>query len=247
MGLTMTCAAIAKIASKPKTSRGTTMYIAFDIETVRNTLAKSYYMENYTPSLGNFSQRKDESDEAWAIRSEALMNVKREAAMEKAGLHWWTGKVISVAYRYIHSPEPATCIYSEEEEEVLMDFGKFLESQGDVQLVGKNSDTFDVPFLIGRYMAHDMGVPNGLFKGSNHIHDVDHIFHRSSVCSQRGKLSDYAWGLGLDGKIGSGNMVQDWYDAEYGPDWEIISKYNCQDTEIVAEMFRRYRPFGVRH
>lgn len=200
-------------------------YICFDIETARNDSANAYY-DRYADKLAPKNLKDPQKIQ------EAVDKKKNQA-----GLHWWTGKVIAIGAE-VPGYEPI-CFMGDE----FTILNKFRDWLYDVDgfhcmsLLGKSSSGFDIPFLIGRYMVYDCGIPKHLMK-DRVIQDVDHMFSYSQSCSQVSRLEDYAWGLGIKGKSSEGSKVQEMYDNEQHFD---IRDYCLQDVKIVAQMAKRYR------
>ena len=201
-------------------------YHALDIETVANESSSAYYDQNASDLAPK--NLKDPDKIAAAI----------EAKKSKAGLTWWTGQVRSFC---IQQPGYDACYYQHENEnQVLCKLRDYLYEYNkldDLCLIGKSIVDFDIPFLIGRYLKYDQGIPKP-FMISGQIRDVDHMFSRSRACGQVSSLKNYAWGLGISGKMGSGDQVQAMVDELR---FEELEAYNKQDVRIVLEMLRRYR------
>lgn len=198
-------------------------YIFYDIETVKNERADSYFAtKQYEPA----ANLKDPA------KIEASIAEKRAKDLEKAPLHWWTGKVVCIGA--IHGDECLT--FSGEDEAVNL--AKFFDWALDIDcpLIGKSGDYFDMPFIVGRCLANDMGIP-GFLRPGRSIQDVDQIFSFSSHCDQRSNLANYAFGLGIQGKTGHGSDVAAMYEAK---EWEKLETYCIRDVEIVAEMMKRW-------
>lgn len=174
---------------------------------------------------------------------------KRKALVDKAALHWWTGKIAAIGCAIVGGE--GKCFVSEnhddegqdaellEERKMLIEFIRYLNehdnSGAECGLYGMNSVNFDFPFLVGRMMRHDLGIPRLLHRANG---DVDRFFGYSSASSQRTKLDHYAWGLGISGKSGTGLMVAEyWKNKEY----EKLANYCMDDVWITAEIVRRYR------
>lgn len=174
---------------------------------------------------------------------EASIAERRQKASEEFALHWWTAKVVCIsAVSDLHQPQ---AWYGDDEIKVLTAFGEHLLANPLSSVCGKSVADFDVPFLCGRFMAHNLGVPSQLRSVDiNRLRDVDHIFGFSHTAGQRTSLSNYAFGLGIPGKLGKGNDVAAWYALS---DWDNIAKYCIQDSMIAHEMLARYRkPFSAK-
>jgi len=208
------------------------MYLSVDIETARNEEASDY-----------FSMGMARPDARLKYKDKIAESINKQFNM--CGLKWWVGKVCGITAK-TESKEFIFNQHCEDERDILCNFAvtvNRLSAETTVNLVGKSSGSFDFPFLVGRYMKHDLGIPEQLMVRQV-INDVDQIFAPYGRNNQTSSLSDYAWGLNIAGKLDgqTGAMVQGWYDAG---DFDKIKEYCEQDVNIVFEMVRRYRPFST--
>lgn len=215
------------------------IYVTWDIETVANDRAKDYYAGKKYAAPKNWKDKD---------KIEQYVTEARHEDMEKAALSWWTGKVVCIGYKAHLDGAKTRLVIGPAEADVLRTFfDEMLALKSRVVLLGKSSDTFDVPFVRGRALALDLGVPSFL-RPFRQIEDVDHIFGFGSRASQASKLDDYAFGLGIDAKSGYGTDVQNWYNlAIIGDDkmWSKIAEYCAGDVDITHEMLRRWmKPYG---
>jgi hypothetical protein len=211
--------------------------LAIDIETVANDRAEAYAL-----SHERFEAPANYKDPA---KIEQAILAKRSASLEKAGLKWWTGKVVEICCIDTTGRLPPRHYFGEDEGKLLTAFGAGLTTDfKDHYMIGKSVLDFDFPFLMGRFLAHDLGIPSQLRPDNSYrLTDVDKIFGYSATSGQRGKLDDYAWGLGITGKTSHGSEVGALYNRILlGEEGAIqqLKDYCQQDTQIVVEMFRRY-------
>lgn len=204
--------------------------LVLDIETVPADNHEDYYKGKKYKAPSNY---KDPA------KIEDYINSARLSDMEGAGLHWWTGKIICICGTDAVTGESYN-FYGENEKEILTKFFDVVLKNNYTTFIGKNSSTFDMPFIVGRALHHDTGLPPALFNRS--IRDIDHVFSYSSQCAQRSSLADYAWGLGIQGKSGHGSEVHGMYlmSKLNEGEWDNIVSYCKNDVAIVVEMFRRY-------
>ena len=203
------------------------MYLALDIETVRNERADDFFNLGYARP----DRRYKDPDKIKASLDEQY---------RKCGLRWWLAQVCCITARLIGPEEKQFSESNKNEKQLLTNFADFLESLNvNYQPIGKNSKNFDFPMLIGRYLFHDIGVPRSLIR-KERICDVDEIFAPYSRNDQTTSLKNYAWGLGLQGKLDGqdGSTVQEWYDND---DLSTMENYCMRDTEIVSEILNRFR------
>ena len=206
-------------------------FIVIDTETAANDRAEAYFKTKHIKAPSTW---KD------AEKIKAREDEKRIELRDKAGLYPWTARV-TVVCAFDGS---MSTFYGNDERKILKDFGTYLVNQesqhGSVRLVGKSSKTFDFPMLVGRYIAHDLGVPNPL-KPTHQPTDIDECFGYSSQ-SIRGTLSDYAFLMDIKGKTSNGSNAQAMFDFTALDDskWDELTEYCAQDVIITNEFLIRY-------
>lgn len=211
---------------------------AIDIETVSQGARADAFTESLDIKTGN---TKDEE------KLKAKIEEGRAKARASHGLSWVTGKVFCVSVINAERLDPVTFI-GFEESVVLKDLAQYLNEfvPDTSKLFAKSGRDFDYPFLTGRYVANQIPLPSILKRGSA-LNDIDDLITFAKTSGQRGKLSDYAYGMGFDGKTMHGSQMQDEYNRAMLADKQSqatiltdIMKYCEQDTRIVAEFLRRY-------
>lgn len=239
------------------------MRVIYDIETVATEKAKELVSKKRYELPGNikpvdswpvrYNDIKDEDIRQGHIldwqdkqreKIKAHVTLKQLKDLETAALHWWTSKICSIAWIMI-DPIDNAIVDSDvsscgQEMACLEDFFNYLEDhRNEISgLIGKNSVYFDLPFLVGRCLANDCGVPDILRTNVSKLGDINQIFGvMSSQNAGITKLDNYAFGLGIDGKTSQGSNVAKMYD---NGDWVGLAEYNMRDVEIVAEMFLRW-------
>ena len=239
------------------------IYILFDIETVATTRARDFVRDKVYDLPKNLLSTSDmpstiksikdpvrRSDRHKTWQEEQREKIKRWVSLsqmkdlEKAALYWWSSKVISIAWLHVHSESGETVSHgsavSEVEENVICGFyDAGVNSPYEITgVIGKNSKNFDIPYLVGRSLALNLGIPNFLRARLSGLGDIDEVFGSLSARnSQITTLANYAFGLGIEGKSASGNEVESMYKRG---DLEAIRRYNIDDVKILAEMFRRW-------
>lgn len=214
-------------------------YVVIDIETVENSRAKELYSKKTYEPAANLRD---------PVKIQQSILEKRQKDMDKCALHWWTGKVICICANVLGTgiaEKPRTFI-GDNEKELLCQFldwadGLYKRHNG-FQLIAKSGEYFDKPFLIGRLLALDLGLPYYL-RPDRGITDIDHIFSWSSQCDQRTSLEHYAFGLGIGGKTGHGSDVAGLYNLTVlgdGDAWAKIGAYCANDTDIATVILQRY-------
>lgn len=242
-------------------------YLAFDIETVMNEGAKALFAEKEykpDPALSSLDEppqkitelKTPELREArlaeWKVtqakRLEQSVLDQRQKDFDKAALYWWTGKIICVS---CVDEKGETSMWSGIDEKLIL--SQFFRTLVNVyprhSLIGKHSQEFDIPYVIGRAMAHDLGLPDHFRLAKEPMTDVNRIFSARDSSPQVTSLKNYAFGLGLPPKLGEGSEVSEWYaQALLGDDsyWEKIQGYCVHDSMLVLDILKRYqKPFSL--
>lgn len=216
----------------------TSKLYAIDIETVSQGKRAKQYTDGQHYKLGNV---KDPT------KVEAQLEKKRVEASHKHGLAWHTGKIIVVSVVDVFGDEADIEYHGHDESEILARLGEHIKG---ARLIGKSSKNFDFPFLVGRFMANYLEVPESL-RIRNNLFDVDDFFGWSSASGQRGKLDDYAFGIDYPNKPLHGSAVQGIYDtilmAEAKGDmtsanasWKQLTEYCVHDSKVVKNMSLLY-------
>jgi hypothetical protein len=206
--------------------------VVYDIETAAGPKADEYWSKKRIKAPSTW---KDEA------KIKAREDEKRMELREKSALYPWTAVVTTIVAK---DSDGLHKFYGNDEKLILTQFGDYLSAlesrYGKITLIGKNSKNFDQPFLVGRYLAHDLGVPYSI-KPTQEPRDIDECFGYSSQ-SIRGSLGDYAWLLGVKGKTSDGSNAQAMYDATAFDDgkWDDLVEYCAQDVMITAEFLERY-------
>lgn len=179
---------------------------------------------------------------AQAIKLEQSVMQKRQALADKAGLHWWTARTLAIAFvdPMLRGGEPI--VVAEEDERLLLSsfFALLTKLYPNHHLTGKSKD-FEVPFLVGRAMALDVGLPNHLFSRYQ-ITDIHEIFGRTTQSSQRSRFQDYAFGLGIKtpDSIDSTTYLFDQTKLGNKKAWEELKNQAGKEAMTMAEIMVRY-------
>lgn len=165
---------------------------------------------------------------------------KKQQALDKAALYWWTAQVVAVATLDYQSGQSATFSDEDERRLLLTVFAALQNKYRDHYLVGKSCLEFDFPMLTGRGMAHNLPLPHQLLSGRV-IHDVHDIFGWRTNGSQRSTIEDYAFGLGLE--IPKAESTKALYQmATLGNEaaWAELEQSTLSEAKMTGEVMRRY-------
>jgi len=219
------------------TERNGTTY-SIDIETVSQGKRANEYTDQKKYKLGNVKDPE---------KIKEALQKKKDEERNKHGLSWVTGKICSIAIVDIFGDKETQCFYGADESEILLKASEYMSGQ---KLIGKTSQLFDFPFLVGRYIANGLTVPMSL-KSKGLLYDIDNIFGWSSQSNQRGTLDSYAHGINYKQKPMHGSAVQGLYDtildaSMKGDDvavkagWQQLRDYNIHDCMIVKALALAY-------
>ncbi len=211
---------------------------ALDIETTSQGKRANEWTDNMPVKLGNI---KD------LAKIESKKKAVRDEARSKQALHWATGKIVSLAMVNVFDTTDRHVFWGFDEVEILT---YACEKMKGCKLIGKSSQTFDFPFIVGRLIANKMTVP-AVLRQRSRMFDMDNFFGWSSASGQRGSLAMYSHGLSLDDKLMDGASVPVLYsnaiDAKIKGDtqevmriWDKIAEYNLDDCDKVAHAARYY-------
>lgn len=208
--------------------------IFFDIET--GPLPESELaalVPPFDPAEVKTGNLKD-PDKIAAKLAEAETNHQRDF-FEKAALDPLTGRVVAVGLLYPDSGA-FLVIGHDDEKRILEEFWE--ASRGEMgrinQMVGFNSNAFDLPFLIRRSWRHRVAVPFGIRRGrywSDEMVDLRDAWQLGDR-QARGSLDTIAKHLGVGAKNGSG--------AEFAALWQSdrakATEYLRNDLRLTARI-----------
>lgn len=173
--------------------------IFFDIET--GPLSGDE-VRQYMPKFEAPSNYKDEDKIAKAIAE------KESAWLERAALSPITGRVLAIGYC---KDDKNIEILEGDEQKIITTFWELITYHGAIlqKLIGFNSNSFDLPFLIRRSWKLRIKIPNTLYKyikGRVYLHEncIDILDYWSLDTRDSIKLSDLAKFLDAGSKSGSG-------------------------------------------
>ncbi len=177
---------------------------------------------------------------AQSLKIEQSILQKRQDAYDKAGLRWWTGKVVAAALVSLTRKTIPVAFAGDDEGELLTALFNAIAGYKDHYVMGKTKE-FDVPFVVGRALALNIGVPNALFSRYS-LADVHEIFGKNTASTQRGKLTEYAFGLGM--------TVPETFDSPTAlieqlrmgreESAEELRRQASQEAKLVGEIISRY-------
>lgn len=201
------------------------MKVVVDIETAKNPLAKSIIEQ--MPVKAD-ARLKDPDKIAASIQQ------KRDTKLDKAALFWGTGRVVAIGSSQLSGQDEYVEAGSNEKE-ILTNYSKWLEDTAATKIMGQNIKGFDIPFLLGRMMFHEVEVP-ALMRDRYAAMDLYDFFGNPRWSDQSCSLDVYALSLGLDSKLNDSSLIPQM--AEDGL-WKEIEEHCLQDVRLTREIFRR--------
>ena len=180
-------------------------------------------------------------------RLKASVTMKRAKKRDRLGLHWTTLKIVCIVVIDSSTLRRIRFIGKPEKELLRGLFSALLIDFPHHTLIGKNSSDFDLPVILGRALVHNIGLPPHLHS-NRPITDINRLFGVGRA-PQTAALEEYAWALGIPGKLGKGTDVEGWHESAEQGDAEaekLLCDYCEQDALIVLEMLKRYeKPFQL--
>lgn len=125
------------------------------------------------------------------------------------------------------------------EHKTLEEFWRYIESIDNPTLVGFNSSTFDLPYIVHRSIVRKVSIPK--FDQLD-LRLIVNSFFYSYERKATGKLSYWASVLGIPVSTCNGaQMVRFFLDGNY----EEIKKHNVEDVMITHALFKRCCEVGL--
>jgi len=208
--------------------------IFFDIETGPLPEAElAALLPPFDPAEIKTGNLKDPAKIAEKLRE--AEEAHRREFFEKAALDPLTGRVVAIGLLYPDSNE-FVVIGHDDEATTLREFWEVTKGEmGRInQMVGFNSNSFDLPFLIRRSWRHRVPVPFGIRRGrywSDEMVDLRDAWQLGDR-QARGSLDSIAKHLGVGAKNGSG--------ADFAALWQSdrakATEYLRNDLQLTARI-----------
>lgn len=187
--------------------------------------------------------KKPESIAAW-LEENTVSEV--DAAHRKTALDGSFGQVLCIGFAV--DDEPASTFISGDEKQVLSLFADYMNSQDfdkyTTQIVGHNVLSFDLRFLLQRYIVNQIPVPFIIRYAANvkpwESEKVFDTMVQWAGVGQRISLDKLCMALGIDSPKGDldGSKVYDYYLHDR---LEEIAEYCKRDIEATRQVFNRMR------
>ena len=105
-------------------------------------------------------------------------------------------------------------------------------------LIGFNSESYDLRYLMIRSLVNNIKVKNQRF--IKHI-DLRTIFNGDDKFA-KGTLRDFSKALGIEATTENGTTMRDYYLKE---DFETIEKHNKEDVKITWEIYQKAKSINL--
>jgi len=197
-------------------------YLVIDIATEANDEAETYFSEGYC------DHKVDRR-----LKDQKKIELHKKSLLANSANKWWLGKIKYMNCEFFNSEKNKEFAMADEKE-LLDAFCYWLENSGEVvseiTMVGKESKNFIQPYLIGRLMRWNLGLP--WFMINRQIPDIDEIFSPYGRNDQVTNIIDYAWGLQIEA------------DLEYLKSADRNENKSAKiRREISTEIMSRYQPY----
>lgn len=209
-------------------------HIVFNIETIPDQHLPAELM----PKLDDFSAPSNWKDETKIAQ---YKQKELESAIEKLSLSPLTGQVVCVGLYKMDgltwNDDNFIVSYGDNESGLIDFFANEALDSNDVKLVGFNSKSFDMPFLMVKMAIYSPTVAfipvSKLLPKYDNSHHVDVYYVLSNYETKKGSLKDWSVRFGGPNIYGDGSQVYDWYKKQ---SWfEIVEhcKSNVKATEHI--------------
>jgi uncharacterized protein YprB with RNaseH-like and TPR domain len=150
--------------------------------------------------------------------------------IETTGLNPMEDRVLCISYKSIGN-ETIT-IYSEDEKEILEQF--WYSFNEDLEIIGFNSDSFDLPFIIKRSLINNIKVKK-ICKTID-LRKVVNSFFYSYNKLEKGSLREWALILGINPETHNGSMMNEHFLKK---EWDKITQHCKEDIIITEKLYER--------
>jgi uncharacterized protein YprB with RNaseH-like and TPR domain len=151
--------------------------------------------------------------------------------LETLGLSPWHGRIICICLKDLENGEDMV-FCGRDEKTLLQGFWGAVEPC--CELVGFNSDEFDLPFLLKRSLIRD--VPMKKLGKCIDLRKIVNGFWFSYKRDIKGTLKDWARVLHMPMQSSPGCEV--WGEYKRG-DWFLIVDHCLEDTRVTFELYKR--------
>lgn len=131
------------------------------------------------------------------------------------------------------------CFSGEDEAKILSDFFSYISSCDSPNLIGYNSDSFDLPFLIRRAVVYKKRIP---WFSTMDLRKIANGFKYSYNRNEKGKLRDWAVILGINVGTAPGSEMFKLYSEKK---FAEIEQHCLEDIHITKELFLRCKECGL--
>jgi len=160
--------------------------------------------------------------------------------IETTGLEAFIDRIISISVMDADTKMVKTFL-GDDEYKILESFFKYISPGGNesVTLIGYNSDSFDIPFIIKRSLKWCLKVPK--FSSIDLRKEASGFgFHWNRNAA--GKLTQWGSFIGEPAVTDPGMMMAEYFEIG---DWEKIKAHNEEDVKITFKLYLRCKECGL--
>jgi len=147
-------------------------------------------------------------------------------------------RIICICAYNVDTQETKT-FSGEDEGKILEDFYAYVSSFSYPNLVGYNSDSFDLPFLVRRSIVNKKKIPQ--FSNTD-LRKVANGFKYSYNRNEKGKLRDWALALGMTVDTSNGSEMFKLYSEK---NFAQIERHCIEDIQITKKLYENIVACGL--
>lgn len=127
----------------------------------------------------------------------------------------------------------------QDEKKVLKGFFDYLSRYEDITMIGFNTDSFDLPFIIRRSLVNCLKIPN--FRSMD-LRKIVNGFTFSYNRNEKGRLRDWAAVLNLPVETTDGEMMVQFFNEGK---FDEIKNHCLEDIKITKTLYDRAKVCGL--
>jgi len=147
-------------------------------------------------------------------------------------------RIICICVYNIDTQETKSFI-GDDEGKIIQDFFSYISSCNSPNLIGYNSDSFDLPFLIRRAVVYKKRIP---WFSTTDIRKIANGFKYSYNRNEKGKLRDWAVILGMNVDTAPGSEMFKLYSEKK---FAEIEQHCLEDIKITVKLFEHVEACGL--
>lgn len=163
--------------------------------------------------------------------------------VETVGLEAINCRILCIVTRIIgeDNSEQERVFQGEDEKALLEAFWEMIDPMTDI-LIGFNSDSFDIPFIIKRCLIARVKIKRLAKNNIIDLRKMVNSFFINYSKYEKGTLSEWAAHLGIPVETFDGSHMKELYEKG---DWNAIVSHCCEDIKITKALFDRCREIDL--